>query len=62
VLGTLAARGTGAGFAVGGPLYVPGWSAVGRDGEPGLKVRRSGRCWQFPEPGEDLGKQVVAGR
>ena len=60
-MGMLTAR-VRAGFAGG---YVPadrGWSAVGQDGEPGLWVRGSGRCWQLPEPGENLGKQAVAGR
>jgi len=28
----------------------------------GLWVRGSGGCWQLPQPGQDLGKQVVAGR
>ena len=31
-----------------------GWRAVDEDGEPGLKVRRSGGCGQVPQPGQDL--------
>ena len=35
--------------------------AVDKDGEPGLRVRRSGGDGQVPEPGQDLGKQAAAG-
>ncbi len=41
---------------------VRGWRAVGKDGEPGLRMRRSGGCGQVPQSGQDLGKQAVAGR
>ena len=33
-----------------------------KDGEPGLRVCGSGGCGQFPQPGQDLGEQAVAGR
>ena len=51
-----------AGFAVYGPFCGPGWQAVDKDGERGLSRRRSGRDGQVPQPGQDLGKQPVAGR
>ena len=45
------------------PFCGRGWRAVDEDGEPGLrKRRRSSWCGQVPQPGEDLGKQAVAGR
>jgi hypothetical protein len=40
----------------------PRFGAVGKDGEPWLRVRRSGECGQVLQPGQDLGKQAVAGR
>ena len=33
-----------------------------RTGSRGSGVRRSGEGWQFPQPGQDLGKQAVPGR
>ena len=57
----LTARGAGAGFAICGLSAGRGWQAVDKDGEPGLRVCRSGGDGQFPEPGQDLGKQAVAG-
>ena len=49
-----------AGFAGGYVFADRGWSAVGKGWERGLWCG-SGRCWQLPQPGEDLGEQVVAG-
>jgi len=45
------------------PMNAPnGPASIGQGLGAGLWVRGSGQCWQFPQPGEDLGKQVVAGR
>jgi hypothetical protein len=36
--------------------------AVDKDGEPGLRRGRSGGGGQIPQPGQDPGKQALAGR
>jgi hypothetical protein len=48
MLGTPTARGSAPGSRFGWLSADRGWSAVGKDGEPELKVRGSGRCGQLP--------------
>jgi len=62
VAGMLAAREPEPGSRFEGLSAGRGWRAVDEDGEPGLKVRRSGGCGQVPQPGQDLGQEAVAGR